>query len=352
MPRTERREILRKLQAELGCPVLTYVTGDRPNLHTGIAGDQIPLFPRHLAAIGECDRLALVLYTRGGDTNTPWPIVNFIRAYAKQLVALVPFSAHSSGTLICLGADTILMSKIATLSPIDPSVANAFNPPDPSAPQNRIPIAVEDVMAYFELAKAQGVKRDEDLAAAFHQLASEVHPLALGNVRRSIEQISGLAEKLIRLHSPDDPHEEVKERIRRLTTAFYTHSHLINPSEARTLGLPVEDPPDAVEALILDYYAEIRKDLELANKFDPAKLVSAAQGVAAGGSPPASTLHRFERAIIETNATCDVYVTEGTVSMQPQQIPSGVQLPPNMPPPTLPAVATFEITKDEWECVA
>jgi hypothetical protein len=343
LPRDERVKILEALEAELGHPVLAYVTGDRPNLGAQIAAEQIALFPRHLKAIGKQKRAGLLLYTRGGDTNAAWPIVNFLRAYVDEVVVLVPFFAHSAGTLICLGADQIYMTKLATLSPIDPSVANAFNPQDPTNPQNRIPIAVEDVMAYFELANDQGVKRDEDVAGAFARLAESVHPLALGNVHRSISQIRQLADKLIRLHSPDAEREGVEERIRRLTTAFYTHMHFINRPEAKALGLPIEEPPEKVEELLLDYYDLLVQDLDLKTKFDPSKFVAAAQG---GGSP-APTTHRFERAYVETAKTADTYLTEGTISMQPQQVP--MQLPPGMQAPTLPPVATFEITKDDWE---
>jgi Serine dehydrogenase proteinase len=341
MARSDRKTILEQLQAELEMPVLAWVTGDRENLHTQVGADQVVRFPRHLEALGEQDSVAVVLYTRGGDTNVPWSIINFIRAYAKELVVLVPFCAHSAGTLVCLGADRIVMSKIATLSPIDPSVANAFNPQDPTNQSNRIPIAVEDVMAYFELAKSQGVKRDEDLAAAFQRLADSVHPLALGNVHRSIEQIRQLAEKLIRLHSPDDDKDDVAERIRRLTTAFYTHSHLINRQEATELGLPVENAATELEPLMLDYYAQLVVDLELRSKFDPAAILSQA-------GQQAQTVS-LERAYIETVSTADIYVTEGAISMQ-QQMPE-VQLPPGMAQPqvpALPAVATFEITGEEW----
>lgn len=342
-------------------PVLAWVTGDRENLQTQIGNDQVVRFPRHLDQIGDVDQMALLLYTRGGDTNVPWSIVNFVRAYAKEMVVLVPFCAHSAGTLVSLGADRILMTKIATLSPIDPSVANAFNPQDPANPANRIPIAVEDVMAYFELAKSQGVKRDEDMATAFQRLADPVHPLALGNVHRSIEQIRQLATKLIDLHPADDDQEAVTERIRRLTTAFYTHSHLINRQEAKELGLPVDDAAGKVEALMLDYYGQLVTDLELRSKFDPAVILgqlTAAQ--ATGPQPPAQGSQaaqpaptraiELERAYIETKSTADVYVTEGAVSMQPQQSAAVPQLPPGMQlqQPVLPAVATFEITADEW----
>jgi len=326
-------------------PVLAWVTGDRQNLHTQVGVDQVVRFPRHLEAVGERDSVALLLYTRGGDTNVPWSVVNFIRAYAKEMVVLVPFCAHSAGTLVCLGANRIVMSKIATLSPIDPSVANAFNPQDPTNEANRIPIAVEDVMAYFELAKSQGVKRDEDLAAAFGRLADSVHPLALGNVHRSIEQIRQLAEKLIRLHSPEDGKEDVEERIRRLTTAFYTHSHLINRQEAKELGLPVEDANSGLEPKMLAYYEQLIEDLELLSKFDPSALL---MGEADGDGSPQQI--KLERAYIETASTADVFITEGTISMQPQQglpvqVPAG---PPQLPLPQLPAVPTLEITAEEW----
>ena len=103
----------------------------------------------------EAGATSLVLYTLGGDTNTPWPFVNFLRAYCDRLFVLVPFWAHSAGTLIALGADKIYMTRFGTLSPVDPSVTNEFNPHDPASPLDRIPIAVEDVLAFFQLAPSR-----------------------------------------------------------------------------------------------------------------------------------------------------------------------------------------------------
>jgi hypothetical protein len=40
------------------------------------------------------------------------------------------------------------------------------------------------VLAYFQLTSEQG----EDEAEAFRRLAESVHPLALGNVKRSVEE--------------------------------------------------------------------------------------------------------------------------------------------------------------------
>src|SRR5215475_9800974 len=163
MPFQARSVILQEIGAELQAGVLAYVTGDRENLETEVGPDVLRRVPRHLEAIGNQDRLALVLYTLGGDTNTPWPFVNFLRGYCRELFVLVPFWAHSAGTLIALGADKIYMTRFGTLSPIDPSVTNEFNPTDPASPGSRIPIAVEDVLAFFQLASEQG--GDDDALA-------------------------------------------------------------------------------------------------------------------------------------------------------------------------------------------
>src|SRR5262249_54874818 len=238
-----RSAILQEIGTELEAGVLAYVTGDRENLETEVGADVLRRVPRHLEAIGKQDRLALVLYTLGGDTNTPRPFVNFLRGYCHELFLLVPVWAHSAGTLIALGADKIYMTRFGTLSPIDPSVTNEFNPHDSASPDDRIPIAVEDVLAFFQLASEQGGD-DADLAGdAFRQLAESVHPLALGNVKRNIRQIWQLAKKLIRLHTPHADDAELTALVMRLTTELYSHSHLINRTEARALGLPVEPPP-------------------------------------------------------------------------------------------------------------
>ena len=213
-----RAEILGNLGTALEAPVLAYVTGSRPNAETAISHDQIPLFPRHLEAIGKSERLALLIYTRGGDTNVPWPVVNFIREHCDRLIAVVPFYALSSGTLLTLGADEIQMSRYASLSPIDPTVANAFNPVDPANPGARVAIAVEDVLAYLELAEQTGGVGEK--AAAFARLSESLHPLALGNVQRSINMIRQLARQLLALRGTSLGVDETEKLITRFTTEF------------------------------------------------------------------------------------------------------------------------------------
>jgi hypothetical protein len=200
-------------------------------------------------------------------------------------------------------------------------VTNEFNPQDPASPGDGIPIAVEDVLAYFQLASEQGGHDAELAGDAFRQLADSVHPLALGNVKRSIEQIWQLAKKLIRLHSPDVDDDALETLVMRLTTELYSHSHLLNRTEAAALGLPVVQPPERVEDLLLAYYNQLKIDLELLEKFDPGELLEPQQ---AGRLPVV-----LERGYVETPTTCDSFVTRGVVTREPS--------------------ARLEVTSERWE---
>lgn len=152
---------------------------------------------------------------------------------------------------------------------------------------------------------------DAALAAdAFRLLAESVHPLALGNVKRSIEQVWQLAKKLLRLHSPQFDDEALAALVMRLTTELYSHSHLITRAEATALGLPVEQPSDALEDRMLAYYDQLKADLELLDKYDPVAMLEAHQ------QPELQVV--LERAYVETPTTCDAFVTRGVISQQPQ----------------------------------
>ena len=78
-------------------------------------------------------------------------LVNLIREYFNDFNVIVPFKAYSCGTLICLGANEILMTKLGQLSPIDPSLPHPLAPTLPDNPKKKIPISVEDVTAYLTI---------------------------------------------------------------------------------------------------------------------------------------------------------------------------------------------------------
>jgi hypothetical protein len=252
-------------------------------------------------------------------------------------------------------------------------------------PTARLAIGVEDVLAYLELAKEQlcGDKSssgNESTSlgklpeATFMRLADSVHPLALGNVKRSVNQIRQLARKLLDLHPPELDEAAVTALVSRLTTEFYSHQHQISRREAIAMGLPITVPSNTLEGLLLAYYDEIVTDLELLTPFDAARILRtafppaapvvmpaplpAAQPQTALSSPssvqptPMLTV-QLERGYIETSQTCDAFTSRGEISYQsvmgqPLQIPGGQQI---MLPSAQQAVR-FEVVSELWERLA
>ena len=88
-----------------------YVTGDRQGLETRISSDVIPFIYKHLEKIGTTPKINLFIYTTGGITVSGYGIVNMIREYCKEFGIIIPFKCLSTGTLMTLGANSIIMSK-------------------------------------------------------------------------------------------------------------------------------------------------------------------------------------------------------------------------------------------------
>jgi outer membrane murein-binding lipoprotein Lpp len=214
------------------------------------------------------DKIELLIYSRGGDINTAWPLVNTIRNYTKVFNVLVPLFSHSAATLIALGANEILMTKVASLSPIDPSVTNEYNPRENNIP---LPISVEDVSSFMSLAKDKlrvGIKKEENITKVFEILASKVHPLALGNVKRVHTQIRLLAKKMLDFNSKEYGDNAAKI-VDTLTEKFYSHFHLIFREEGKAFGLKnIKDADAEEEKLLWAIYKDYEEELKLREPFD------------------------------------------------------------------------------------
>ncbi|MDD4237183.1 MAG: hypothetical protein PHT62_01315 [Desulfotomaculaceae bacterium] len=278
MAREQRVELIKKISEIRGSKLLCYITGDRENVNTRIAPDVTQVFYRHLEMFGECKQLDLFLYTRGGDVLTPWRLAHLIREYTNRFTVLVPFRCYSAGTLLCLGADEIVMGKMSELGPIDPSVVNAFNPQDPNNPAAKIPVNIEDVYSYLALAgEKAGVCSTDQQVKAFTLLAERIHPLALGNVHRNYLLIRSLAKKMLALHQLPLKEGRIEHIVDNLTEKLYAHNHMISRREATDeLNLAVSIPDTSFEPLMWSLYQDYAEELALSEPFNPsAKLMGA-----------------------------------------------------------------------------
>jgi hypothetical protein len=294
----ERTELYKHLEKEYKGNVLAYITGDRPGFETRIAQDVIDLFIAHLDKIGPVDRIILYLYTRGGDTSAAWNIVNLLRMYCEDLLVIVPHKAHSSGTIISLGANQIVMTKQATLSPIDPSLNSPLNPIIPNSPDKKTTaVSVEAVKGYIELAREEfGISDNAALGVVLTKLSEYVHPLVLGQVYRSRAQIKMLAGKLLRNQIKDE--QKLSKIIEFLCSDSGSHDYTINRREAENeLGLNVTKPSAEQYNIIKSLYDDFSHELGFGEIFDPQTIRGA---------------YAVRRGFVESiNGGSDYFVTEG-----------------------------------------
>lgn len=311
----DRLEHYKELEKLRNSKVLVYVTGDRRGLETQIAGDALDYFVEHLDKVGKTQKITLILYTRGGDTLVAWNIVNLIRMFCDKLEVIIPLKAHSAGTLISLGADNIIMTKQATLGPIDPSLNTPLNPQIPGASLDaKYPVSVEAIKGFLSIAKDElGIQDNVALSDILIKLADVVHPLVLGQVYRSRVQIKMLAEKLLKTHENDL--SKVEKIVSFLSSESGSHDYTINRKEAHeSLGLNIEKPDDILYSLIQNIYNNIKDELLLNIPLNLNSLLGVEN----------NKDYEFSRCLIESiQGECDVFMSSGTITRVQVPLPNG-----------------------------
>jgi Serine dehydrogenase proteinase len=326
MSAQDRKALLTEVEKMRQSRVLLYVTGDRLGQETIIHRDAFDHFVEHLDAIGVTKRISLIIYTQGGDGMAAWSLFNLLRMFCDDLEVIVPMKAHSAGTMMAIGADKIIMTKQATLSPIDPSINHALAPQVVGAPAGtRAPVSVEAIKGYLNLAEdTLGKNGQQAMAGVMLDLARQVHPLVLGDTYRRRQQTQVMAEKLLapQVKTADNR----KKIISFLSSDSGSHDYTLNRREAEGLGLPVVKCPDKLYPVINHIYANFRDEMKLRTPFNVSQF-----------PPNAVTPFLNLRATIESTAAAPVqYVTEGTFSRQP------------VPPPNVGEMTSVEITAEGW----
>jgi hypothetical protein len=324
--KAERLALVQQLEGARKSRVLVYITGDRqPDLGTHIGTDVFPFFYDALSKMGHQKQIDLLLYSIGGATMAAWGLVNLLREFADRLCVLIPFKAHSSATLIALGANEIVMTRTGQLSPVDPNITSPFNPvlPNqvPGTPPQFLPVSVEDVIGFMDLIRNEAnVTHEENITEAVKLLATNIHPLALGNVYRAKEQIRMLSRRLLAFHMDAEggDKEKVAGIVATLTRELYSHDYPVGRREAKeTLGLKIADCPEGLEKLVMDAFLAYSDEMELYTAYSPEVAL---------GTQTTKTV-TFDRAFIETLDASYVFRTKREVKrlrIQQQNVPLDV----------------------------
>jgi len=331
MDRRNRIELIEKIQKKRNSNLIVYITGDRKGLETKIATDVFPMFHKHLRQMRNPQKIDLFLYSTGGITIAGYALTNLFREFCKDFNVIIPFKALSCATLIALGANEIVMTKMGQLSPIDPSVGHSLGPviQIPGQQGRTVPVNVEDVNAFLNLARKEvGLSEEDSMRKVFEILATQVNPLVLGAVQRSREQIAFLAKKLMKEHIKDEG--DIDKTVDILTRERFSHNYIISRRESKeVLGLNIKEPDEELTTLIVDLFNAYNNILMMDKPYTP-ELVLGTE---------TEKKSNFDRAVIESINLTHIFRTTKEIK----------RVEVNQPGVSLPVIGYQErILREEW----
>ena len=200
------------------------------------------------------DDLDVLIQTPGGDADAAYVITKLLKNHAKKISILVPLFAKSAGTLICLGADEIILTEISELGPLDSQIPEHQDggPQKYTSALNGLK-ALEQVqlhtiqtldIAIKMIHSRSGMKMNEvvHLAAEFcgqtsGTLYSQLDPKKIGEYARALDIGRRYGEtiltRLMKWNATD-----AKNTVRKLVDNYPSHDYVIDIEELRSLGLP------------------------------------------------------------------------------------------------------------------
>ena len=208
------------------------------------------------------DTIEILVHSPGGHANIAYKIARFLRGRSTRLNALVPLQAKSATTLLCLGADSIVMGELAELGPLDVQLGDElekgkayFSPLNEFKSMEYLRDYATEFLDFFSFLL---FNRGMSIKQALHEaipavtgimgpLYSHVDPSKLGSYKRALSEGEEYAKRL--LGAVGNP--RAKEIVSELVWNYPVHDFVIDREEAKQLGLPIQKMEPNEETLLL-----------------------------------------------------------------------------------------------------
>jgi hypothetical protein len=231
--RYRRQDFIRAIQNKTGRQMICYVAG----LKAEISRDDILFLQDLLHNLERTRDLDFLLHTPGGDMDAAEKLITMVRNHVGNAVlrVVVPDFAKSSGTLMALGADFIVMSDSSELGPIDPQlVLDDGN-------GNRLSSSIQSYLDAFR-EQVDALRKDPNDVVA-QLMLQKFEPARLKMFQTTKKRARTLAEDQLKLGMFRAPKTGNFTQIASDlldTNRWLSHGQMIGYAEATELGLAVE----------------------------------------------------------------------------------------------------------------
>lgn len=174
-------------------------------------------------------KLDLFLQSPGGILEAAYKYLRICRDYSEEFNVIVPLSAKSAATTICLGADEIVMTSISELGPVDPIIQHPQNP--------NIRIPARAIKEYIDL-----ISNPERVDFVMSQelkdtLNKTLDAYLIGSYEMALKNSKEIIKKLLEENKKTGlSDEQIKKVIVELTEKHASHSYPIDRIELNELG--------------------------------------------------------------------------------------------------------------------
>ena len=224
--------------------VISYMASQNELIGPEDAGLLVDTIEMILPETRKLDRLDLFLHSPGGFLDSAYKIIGICKEYSNEFNVIVPLAAKSAATVICLGANEIVMTVFAELGPIDPIIQHPYKP------DVRVPArSIKDFFEFLNSTETEKIPVDQQFKT---QMSNLLDPYLIGSYQTALNSSKQIAKKLLRENALKEKLEEVDKAVDKLAEYYYSHSYVINRNEAREIGLNVinaENTPQLDQAV-------------------------------------------------------------------------------------------------------
>ncbi|MGQ0772912.1 MAG: SDH family Clp fold serine proteinase [Pseudonocardiales bacterium] len=177
------------------------------------------------------DELHLLLASPGGDGEVAIRLVKMLQASCSRLTIIVPDMAKSAATLMCLGADEIVMAASSDLGPIDPQFLIA----------GRGLVSAKEIQRAVMTAEER-VSSKPGSYELYASLLADVNMLMVEQATSALDRTGTLLVEALRCvrGRKDDEVASLAAALKGpLIDESKFHGATIGPAKAHELGLPI-----------------------------------------------------------------------------------------------------------------
>jgi len=234
--RNDRIERIKAIQAKRDSKIIVYYSISILDF------DDAKMLAEILQSVGKQKKLDLFLLSPGGYVDPAFKMAKLCRDFSEESFSvIIPFYAKSAATLLCLGADELVMGHPSEIGPIDPRIRvkdNYGREVDVSA------TAIKDALKVIE--ELSGGSPEKSLK--YMPLIEKINLDTLGEYERALKASQQYAKTLLETGKLLTDKAKAEEIASNLATGYYSHGYAISADEAKDkLGFNIKFVEDKDE---------------------------------------------------------------------------------------------------------